>query len=171
MSKVLVESSIPHQRAYNTGPFPLVLTPGADLDHLDLSLLTQSIKDQKPWLDSLLHKAGAILLRGFPVNTASDFNDVVEAFDFEELPYIGGAAPRNKVVGRIFTANEAPPDQRIEFHHEMAQVRSDNFPLKRVIDRVWYQRNKFELFGRYLWFHPNCFSSVRWSQEVGERHP
>ncbi|XP_034696887.1 clavaminate synthase-like protein At3g21360 [Vitis riparia] len=122
MSKVLVESSIPHQRAYNTGPFPLVLTPGADLDHLDLSLLTQSIKAQKPWLNSLLHKAGAILLRGFPVNTASDFNDVVEAFDFEELPYIGGAAPRNKVVGRIFTANEAPPDQRIEFHHEMAQV-------------------------------------------------
>ena len=41
---------------------------------------------------------------------------------YEELPYVGGAAPRTNVVGRVFTANESPPDQKIPFHHEMAQV-------------------------------------------------
>ncbi|KAL3617086.1 hypothetical protein CASFOL_039480 [Castilleja foliolosa] len=85
--------------------------------------LTEAIKDQRPWLDSLLHKHGSILFRGFDsLATSSDFNDVVEAFGYKELPYIGGAAPRTNVVGRVFTANESPPDQKIPFHHEMAQV-------------------------------------------------
>ncbi|KAF9613599.1 hypothetical protein IFM89_009269 [Coptis chinensis] len=53
---------------------------------------------------------------------SSDFNQVVEAFGYEELPYVGGAAPRTNVIGRVFTANESPPDQIIPFHHEMAQV-------------------------------------------------
>lgn len=56
------------------------------------------------------------------MKTASDFNEFVEAFGFEELPYVGGAAPRTNIVGRVFTANESPPDQKIPFHHEMAQV-------------------------------------------------
>ncbi|PQM33854.1 clavaminate synthase-like protein [Prunus yedoensis var. nudiflora] len=58
----------------------------------------------------------------------SDFNDVVEASGFEEFPYVGGAAPRTNVVGRVFTANESPPDQKIPFHHEMAQV--PEYPAK-----------------------------------------
>lgn len=62
------------------------------------------------------------------MNSATDFNDVVEAFGFDELPYVGGAAPRTSVVGRVFTANESPPDQKIPFHHEMAQV--PEFPSK-----------------------------------------
>ncbi|KAL0319308.1 UNVERIFIED_CONTAM: Clavaminate synthase-like protein [Sesamum angustifolium] len=46
--------------------------------------------------------ARAILFRGFDsLATASDFNDVVEAFGYEELPYVGGAAPRTNVVGRF----------------------------------------------------------------------
>lgn len=56
------------------------------------------------------------------MKTAKEFNDVVEAFGYEELPYVGGAAPRTNIVGRVFTANESPPDQKIPFHHEMAQV-------------------------------------------------
>lgn len=38
------------------------------------------------------------------------------------MEYVGGAAPRTHVVGDVFTANEAPPDKLIPFHHEMAQV-------------------------------------------------
>lgn len=128
MLQTFVESSIPHQKLYSGAPFPLVLTPGQGAQSLGLSHLTQSIKAHRPWLQSLLHRAGAVLLRDFPVTTASDFNDVVEAFGFAELPYVGGAAPRTKVVGRVFTSNESPPDQKIPFHHEMAQV--PEFPSK-----------------------------------------
>lgn len=121
-SETFVEMQIPHQKFYNGIQFPYVLSPTET--PLSLYLLTQAIKSQKPFLESLLRKSGALLFRGFPVSTASDFNDVVEAFGFDELPYVGGGAPRTKVVGRVTTANESPPDQNIPFHHEMVQVSS-----------------------------------------------
>ncbi|GAV61256.1 TauD domain-containing protein [Cephalotus follicularis] len=121
-----IEIQIPQQKTYNSIPFPSVLSAGPS--NFSVSSLTETIKTQKPFLDSLLHKTGAILFRGFSLDTAKDFNDVVEAFDYEELPYIGGAAPRNKVVGRVYTTNESPPQEKIPFHHEMAQV--TEFPSK-----------------------------------------
>ncbi|AEE76500.1 syringomycin biosynthesis enzyme-like protein [Arabidopsis thaliana] len=128
---LLVETPIPQQKHYESKPFPAVISPPSasiPIPALSLPLFTQTIKTQKHYLDSLLHESGAVLFRGFPVNSADDFNDVVEAFGFDELPYVGGAAPRTSVVGRVFTANESPPDQKIPFHHEMAQVRE--FPSK-----------------------------------------
>lgn len=118
---LLTQVEIPQQKHYNGVPFPAVLSPNPNST---ISQLPQIIKEQKPWLGSLLHQSGAILFRGFPINSASDFNDVVEAFGYEELPYVGGAAPRTNVVGRVFTANESPPDQKIPFHHEMAQLQN-----------------------------------------------
>ncbi|GMH14246.1 hypothetical protein Nepgr_016087 [Nepenthes gracilis] len=125
--KVFAEVQLPQQRVYSSGVcFPLVLAPNPS-SHVPYSF-SEAIRAHNPWLQSRLHDAGAILFRGFSVKTASDFNDVVEAFGFDELPYVGGAAPRTKVVGRVFTANESPPDQKIPFHHEMAQV--PEFPSK-----------------------------------------
>ncbi|KAL4625981.1 hypothetical protein ACB092_05G063500 [Castanea dentata] len=130
MSETFLEVQIPHQKLFNGIQFPVVLSPNpkSQTPTSSLSLFTEAIKTEKKFLDSVLHKSGAVLLRGFPVNTASDFNDVVEAFGFEELPYVGGAAPRSNVVGRVFTTNDSPPDQKIPFHHEMAQVTT--FPSK-----------------------------------------
>ncbi|KAK4590810.1 hypothetical protein RGQ29_021126 [Quercus rubra] len=130
MSETFLEFQIPHQKLFNGIQFPSVLSPNpkSQTPPSSLSLFTQAIKTEKTFLDSVLHKSGAVLLRGFPVNTASDFNDVVEAFGFEELPYVGGAAPRSNVVGRVFTTNDSPPDQKVPFHHEMAQVTT--FPSK-----------------------------------------
>ncbi|CAF2099531.1 clavaminate synthase-like protein At3g21360 [Brassica rapa] len=126
MAEPFVETRIPQQKLYESKPFPAVISPS--LPAPSLPLFTQTITTHKPYLDSLLHRSGAVLFRGFPVNSATDFNDVVEAFGFDELPYVGGAAPRTSVVGRVFTANESPPDQKIPFHHEMAQV--PEFPSK-----------------------------------------
>ncbi|GFP97785.1 clavaminate synthase-like protein at3g21360 [Phtheirospermum japonicum] len=121
-SRFFAETKIPQQKNYGGLVFPAVLSP-ATVDSYNPVSLTAGIKDQRPWLDFLLHRHGSILFRGFDsLATASDFNDVVEAFGYKELPYVGGAAPRTNVVGRVFTANESPPDQKIPFHHEMAQV-------------------------------------------------
>lgn len=121
MADFFTEIGITHQKFYSSVAFPLVLSPAAAKPS-SASLLARSIKAQRPHLESLLHKSGALLLRGFGLSTAEEFNEVVEAFGFEELPYVGGAAPRTNVVGRVFTANESPPDRKIPFHHEMAQV-------------------------------------------------
>ncbi|KAK2654633.1 hypothetical protein Ddye_014489 [Dipteronia dyeriana] len=129
MADHFTATKIPQQRSYNSIPFPSVLSPNpTTAAPVSVFHLTEIIKTQKPFLDSLLHKTGAVIFRGFDVKTAKDFNGVVEAFGYEELPYVGGAAPRTNVVGRVFTANESPPDQKIPFHHEMAQV--PEFPSK-----------------------------------------
>ncbi|XP_021749954.1 clavaminate synthase-like protein At3g21360 [Chenopodium quinoa] len=124
MAEFFTEIKLPQHKHYNNHStyFPLILTPTFN------SSFINTINSQKKWLDSRLHSAGAILFRDFPVSTAADFNDVVEAFGYEEFPYVGGAAPRSSVVGRVFTANESPPDKKIPFHHEMAQV--PEFPAK-----------------------------------------
>ncbi|CAN1725690.1 Clavaminate synthase-like protein At3g21360, partial [Linum perenne] len=81
-----------------------------------------AVESQKPYLSSLLHETGVILFRGSPLSLAHEFNQLVEAFGFPEYHYVGGSASRTRVVGRVFTANESPPDQQIPFHHEMAHV-------------------------------------------------
>ncbi|GAB4850298.1 hypothetical protein Ancab_029598 [Ancistrocladus abbreviatus] len=129
--QLFIEVQMPQQRLYNGVPFPIMFSPNTSTttpSPFSLIDFIEAIKSHKPRLQSLLHDAGAILFRGFPVNSASDFNDVVEAFGFEEYPYVGGAALRNKVVGRIFTANESPPDRKIPFHNEMSHV--PEFPSK-----------------------------------------
>lgn len=130
IQKTLVEIQIPHQKLLPNGlPFPAVVSPSPTASSPTLPLTaTHTIKTHKPYLESLLLQSGALIIRGLPLLTPSDFNDVVEAFDYQQLPYVGGAAPRTNVVGRVFTANESPPDQKIPFHHEMAQV--PQFPSK-----------------------------------------
>ncbi|CAN0878128.1 Clavaminate synthase-like protein At3g21360 [Linum grandiflorum] len=117
------EAQIPHQKHFpNSPPFPAVLTPSPSSSS-SLTNFTSAIKSETQYLESLLHESGAILFRGFPLSTASDFNQFVESLGFPDCSYVGGSASRTRVVGRVFTANESPPDQQIPFHHELAHVR------------------------------------------------
>ncbi|XP_071713840.1 clavaminate synthase-like protein At3g21360 [Rutidosis leptorrhynchoides] len=121
--------SLPEQKHYDHGIiFPVVLTPNTNIysnltEEEKVCSFKEAIKAEKQWLESLVDKCGVILFRGFPVKSPSDFNDVVEAFEFPELEYVSGLATRTKVVGRVYTANECPPEIRVPFHHEMAYIR------------------------------------------------
>lgn len=108
----------PFQRKYGGITFPAVLSPA-----IPACTLPAAVKEQKSSLESLLQRHGAVLFCGFDTTaTAADFNDVVEAFGYEELPYVGGPSSRTKVVGRVYTANDAPPHRKLHFHHEMSHV-------------------------------------------------
>lgn len=111
----------PQQKVFNGQPFPLVLTPSkSQLRSIDETIVW--IQDNKTTLEDLLLKNGAILFRNFPIESPENFDSFVKSFGYDALPYVGGAAPRRVITGNVFTANEAPPDQLIPFHHEMAQV-------------------------------------------------
>eukprot|EP01018_Ginkgo_biloba_P040830 Gb_08596 [translate_table: standard] len=105
--------------------FPMVLLPATV--HHTIESFTNAIQQNQEWITNQLKDAGAVLFRGFPVKNASDFNAVVEAFGWEEQPYLG-AASRTRIEGRVYTANEAPLDQPIQFHHEMSMY--EDFPTK-----------------------------------------
>lgn len=119
MASAVKELELPEQKIFDGKPFPLVL--GAEtLDDLESALAWA--KEQSSKIEQQLLDNGAIVLRGFPLRSPEDFDVFVKAFGGEPLEYVGGAAPRTVVTGNVFTANEAPPDKLIPFHHEMAQV-------------------------------------------------
>jgi hypothetical protein len=78
------EGKVPEQRVVeNSIPFPQVLEPQVQADSASL---VEAIARNKAWLESQLERSGAILFRGFNVATAADFDAVVKAFDYAELP-------------------------------------------------------------------------------------
>lgn len=78
-----------------------------------------SVADRTSVLSTCL-VAGAVLLRGFP--DARDSACLETILPGTEFAYVGGAAPRTRVSRGILTANDAPCDATIPFHHEMAHV-------------------------------------------------
>ncbi len=114
--------SISGQQHHHGKPFPLVLQCQTSAATLDAT--AGWIAEHKRQLLQQAADHGAILFRGFPLNTAEDFDRFVAAFDLENFPYdqsLSNAVRVNKTP-RIFTANEAPPSVTIFLHHEMAQT-------------------------------------------------
>ena len=72
----------------------------------------------------LATRHGAVLFRDFPLATAEDFDAFLAALDLTNFPYrksLSNAVRVNRTE-RVFSANEAPPQVQIFFHHEMAQT-------------------------------------------------
>ncbi|KAJ1451681.1 hypothetical protein M885DRAFT_487402 [Pelagophyceae sp. CCMP2097] len=104
--------------------FPLTLVP-ADASAASPAALAAWLATAGDDVEALLRTHGAVLFRGFDLADADAFAEIVEAMGFlEEHDGSASAAPRTRVAHRIFTANEAPPDKVIPFHHEMAQASS-----------------------------------------------
>eukprot|EP00253_Pinus_taeda_P001696 PITA_01696 len=108
--------------------FPKVLLPahqsvGSQHHTGVIAGITQTIRNNRERIERELMEHSALLFRGFPLRSAADFSSFVEAFGWEEQPYMG-FAPRAKVEDRVYTANEAPLHEQIEFHHEMALMRT-----------------------------------------------
>mmetsp|Transcript_2844 Transcript_2844/g.5850 ORF Transcript_2844/g.5850 Transcript_2844/m.5850 type:complete len:165 (-) Transcript_2844:818-1312(-) len=80
---------------------------------------------------TLAAKHKALLLQsddGSNPFSVDEFASLTESLQLEKYEYVGGAAPRRLIPVKsnveVFTANEAPPDQLIPFHHELAQVQN-----------------------------------------------
>lgn len=104
-----------------TEKLPLVVEPeNKNLSFNDFLALLEENGDS--FREQLL-TTGAILFRGFPVNSAHDFEDVVKALKIGDyLNYIGGDSPRVKVTDYVYTSTEAPPSIMIPLHNEMSFV-------------------------------------------------
>lgn len=123
-----IETRIPEQKVFEGRAFPLVLEPPRGWAGARPEACAAHFARTRSDLETRLMQHGAILFRRFPFRNARDFDAFVQGIGWPSFPYVGGAAPRLHVVGDVFTTNEAPPDQPIPFHHEMAQVPS--FPGK-----------------------------------------
>jgi len=108
------------QKVVDGETMPLVLQP-PEPNKSDTESLISALKQNKDWFEQMLIKNSAVLLRGFDVKNAEDFNDIIETFGWDDMRYIG-PAPRTHVYKRIWTANEGPLSESIFYHHEMVHV-------------------------------------------------
>lgn len=112
----------PFQKEIDGVVFPQILacrSAGATLADA-----TAWIHEHRADLDRQLGIHTVLVLRGFPLRTAEDFDAVVQAFGYPGFTYkesLSNAVRVNRTE-RVFTANEAPCTYNIQLHHEMAQT-------------------------------------------------
>ena len=114
-----------HDDVLGTYQFPTPLEPCTRDVAADLGAALDWAHRSRYDIEARLAATGALLFRGFPIDTAEHFAKFVEALGYPNFVYqgAGGNAVRQNVVGdRVFTANESPPDKVIPFHHELAQT-------------------------------------------------
>ena len=122
MTSLSIQEIALDQQQHYEDVFPLVYA-----SENSLSTLTQVHKwlgENKERLLEQLSRHGAILFRGLPVNSDSDFDSVIRSFGLKNFTYaesLSNAVRRNRTE-RVFTANEAPASVSIFLHHEMAQT-------------------------------------------------
>ncbi len=92
--------------------------------HSEREPLEQFIASHKRGITRQVETIGAVLFRGFEIDSAEKLDEVVRAYNEPSFTYEKSLsnAVRVNLTPRVFTANEAPPDVAIYLHHEMAQT-------------------------------------------------
>ena len=102
MNAAFEKVSVEGEKLFDGKVFPLTLAPRSE--QLPLERVLETVRTCKEEiLDSLLAH-GAILFRGLPVKNAEQFNECVQQFEWNDMPYIGGIAFRTNIVGAVHTS-------------------------------------------------------------------
>jgi alpha-ketoglutarate-dependent taurine dioxygenase len=101
----------------------LPLVAGPESGPLGGRELIEWAKDSLAQIQARLQVHGAILFRGFSVNTPQQFQEFAAVFCQEFGDYKGGNTPRTNVGGHVFTATEYPRDAKISMHNEASYLR------------------------------------------------
>ncbi|KAJ6817338.1 clavaminate synthase-like protein [Iris pallida] len=115
------EGRIDGEKVFRGAVFPKTLVPPTAVES-SLESLVETVERERGSITDLLRSHGAVLFRGYDVRSAEEFDCAVRAFGWEETKHIG-ATTRIKMTDRVYTANEAPVDQLINFHHEMSLMK------------------------------------------------
>jgi alpha-ketoglutarate-dependent taurine dioxygenase len=87
--------------------------------------LPEWMRSHREWLFGLLHRHGALLLRGFPLREPAALERAMHALrDAQPGTYDYRSTPRSQVQGRVYTSTEYPADRVIPQHSEQAYSRS-----------------------------------------------
>lgn len=80
--------------------------------------------DHRHELDRQLLQIGAVLLRGFGIDSAGAFHRAAKAIRPQLKPYVGGDSPRDTVGDRVYTSTEFPAHMEIGLHNELSYTRT-----------------------------------------------
>lgn len=108
---------------------PIVVKP---VDSRDFHSLNRSINEV---VKAYLAIYGAILFRGFPIYSASLFEQFIRMLSPDLLNYEFGSTPRSQVQNQIYTSTEYPAHQHIPLHNK--KVYTLEWPMK-----IWFYCDK-----------------------------
>ena len=107
-------------------PFALAAalpTPVEPAGDSSLPALLRLAAGERARLDAALLRSGALLFRGWHIQSLEDFSALVTAFSGSEerFGYAGGASPRRGLGGRgLYSSTEYPPDMWLGLHNELS---------------------------------------------------
>jgi len=90
--------------------------------------LTSWYKDHEQFIDEKLLEHGAILFRGFGINTPGAFARLTRSIAPELLDCLDDNGPRTKITSGIYTSTEYPAAYQLSMHSEYAY--SHKFPAR-----------------------------------------
>ncbi len=108
--------------ALGKGKLPLLVEP-LRREGRPVPALVSWLSARRAWIDERLVEHGAILLRGFAVDGAEDFERVVRAVEPGLKNDYLGTSPRNALTEYVFSASELPPYYPIPQHCEMSFIK------------------------------------------------
>lgn len=97
---------------------PLLITP--ENGETTLQKLIDWIAENKAIIEDKLTESGAVLFRGFDIQTPLDFEKVAKAIDNDLKDDYLGTSPRDKKTDFVFSASELPQHYPIMQHCEMS---------------------------------------------------
>lgn len=104
---------------------PYIITPSTlvyviDKNYSNTQDLNQQIAQLKSVIERSFDHYGAVLLRGFSVESEEQFASIIRIFDFDLLNYDFGSTPRSVIKKGVYTSTEYPSHQVIPQHCEQA---------------------------------------------------
>jgi len=114
----LTQEALVRENFLDNDSLPLVLQPAV----AGLSL-AQWAGGNVDLVKERLSQNGAILFRGFNLQTVAEFEAFLTAVTGDLLDYSYRSTPRTQVSGKIYTSTEYPAHQTIPLHNEMSYTR------------------------------------------------
>lgn len=91
-------------------------------------ILSEWIKSNQQKIEGDLNKYAGVLFRNFQVSTLADFQQTVQAFSNNLLPYTQRSSPRTELENKVYTSTDHPADQVINMHNELSYAHQ--WPLR-----------------------------------------
>ncbi len=120
---VLAQSLVKTEFLEPESTMPLVIRQ--ESDNVSPAAWAETAREQ---IESHLMKHGAVLFRGFNIETVERFEALVKAVSPTIIKYHERSSPRTEVGASIYTSTDYPADQSIHFHNEQSYTRS--WPMK-----------------------------------------
>lgn len=100
--------------------FPLVIEPSSGQE---FSSVAEIFSLNRTWILQQLFQYGALLFRGFYLDSTNQFEDALSSLELNPSPvYPFGISPRSKISGNIFNSTYHPSPLILPPHTEMAYL-------------------------------------------------